>query len=664
MSTELARYQALIKTLQYHAHRYYVLDDPKLSDEEYDQNFQTLLKLEGDHPEWVNEYSPSQRVGGKTLNGFDTMAHQRPMLSLDNVFSKEELTAFLQRLKQENPVFCVEPKMDGLAVSLHYEQGKLVHALTRGDGARGEVITANIRAMASIPLQLMGEVPEKLEVRGEVYMPKAQFLALNQRQQAKQAKPFANPRNAAAGTLRQLDPSVVAERELRFACYGAHVDEALFTQHSEWLQACERWGLSTSPAWELVQGIDEIMAYRDRLLIDREGLGYEVDGVVYKLNDLALREQLGETARAPKWAIAFKFPAEQVITQVEAIEIQVGRTGALTPVARLKPIWVGGVQVANATLHNKSELARKDVRVGDSVFIRRAGDVIPEVVRVVLEQRIEDSQPFIFPNHCPVCQSEVVKDEHNVVIRCVNTQACPAQVTRGLHHFVSRKAMNIEGLSGKTLDLLYEQDIIKTSADLFSLSAEQLLPLPLMGEKRVTNLLASIEQAKQVELHQLIYALGIPDVGEVTAQHLAQHYETLPALMQAKQEDLLSVEDVGEVVSLNIQSFFEQSGNVELIQALLAAGVQPKTVVKKTQVTTPFSGKQIVLTGTFEAFSRVELKQRLQAKGAKVTSVVSAKTDWLFAGEKAGSKRAKAEALNIAILNESELLGQWSDELL
>ncbi len=661
-----ADYIQLIEKLQDYAYRYYVLDDPIISDAQYDEIYQQVLAIEKEYSDWILPFSPSQRVGGRVKGGFSAEKHMYPMLSLDNVFNVQELNHFCQRAVEANdgfPDFCVEPKLDGLAVSLLYREGVLEKALTRGDGFQGENITANVRAIGAIPLKLIGSVPEFIELRGEVYMPKNSFVKLNQKQLIKGDKHFANPRNAAAGTLRQLNPEVVAERDLRFACYGSEgAIEEYFKSQSNMLQVISKWGVPTPPNWQCVNNIADIEEYHKQQILIRDALSYEIDGTVIKIDDIGLRSKLGSTARAPRWAIAYKFPSEKVWTTVENIEIQVGRTGILTPVVKLQPVNVGGVVVSNATLHNQDELMRKDVRIGDTVVIRRAGDVIPEVVEVVLSMRPEKADPFDFPTSCPECGATVVNDADTAYVRCPNGLKCSAQIKRRLQHFVSRKALDIEGLSEKTLDLLHDEKIIATPADIFRLQSENLTELPLMGKKRISNLLNAIEKSKTVDLHRFIYGLGIREVGEVIAKNLANSYKNMTSLINADVTELQNIDDVGEVVAKHIVEFFSDPFNKEMIEDLLGQRLKLiEPVLLNRENAHQLFGKTVVITGSFKAFGRTELKKKLDGIGTKVTSTVSSKTDYLVAGEKEGSKLNKALELGISILDEEQIIELLSD---
>ncbi len=657
-----ARWEHLCRTLEGHNYRYYVLDDPDITDGKYDLLWRELAALETAHAELCSPDSPTQRVGAKPSSGFAEVAHSHPMLSLANALDEAEMRAFdrrvSERLGHESVEYVAEPKLDGLAVSLRYEQGRLIQAATRGDGHRGEDITANIRTISSVPLRLRGDdIPATLVVRGEVYMPLAGFQTLNAAQQARGEKPFANPRNAAAGSLRQLDPKISAERPLTVCFYGvgALSAEKDIQQHSELLAQLQAWGLRVSPEYAVLQGVDACLQYFRVMAARRAGLGYDIDGVVYKLNQLQEQALLGAVSRAPRWAIAHKFPAEEALTRVSAIEIQVGRTGALTPVARLMPVTVGGVTVTNATLHNAEEISRKDVRVGDTVVVRRAGDVIPEVVRVLMEQRPADTHAFEFPSICPVCASAVTRVEGEVVARCSGGLYCPAQRVQAIRHFASRRAMDVEGLGEKRVEQLVQQGLVHKVSDLYGLSLESLVKLERMGDKSAENLLLALEQSKHTSFACFLFALGIRDVGEATARALASHFGTLERLQGADEEALQAVADVGPVVAKQIVLFFSQAHNREVVSALLAAGVVwPDEHPVDEEF--PLAGKNFVITGSLSSLSRQQAKERLQALGARVSGSVSSKTDYLVCGEKAGSKHTKAEALSIPILDESAFL--------
>ena len=656
----------LHQALHYHNHRYYVLDDPEIPDSEYDQLLRRLQSLEHDYPELLSADSPSQRVGAKPLDAFKQVTHLVPMLSLNNAFTEEELFAYEKRLldrlknKQHHLEYTAEPKLDGLAVSLLYEKGVLVQGATRGDGETGENITENVRTIKSIPLILHGDnIPTRLEVRGEVYMPKASFEALNAKAREAGEKTFVNPRNAAAGSLRQLDSRITASRNLAMFCYATGLVEGakLPDTHSEAMQQLAMWGFRICPDIKVVQGAEGCLAYYQSIGEKRQSLPYEIDGVVYKVNDLALQKTLGFVSRAPRWALAHKFPAQEEMTRLQSVDFQVGRTGALTPVARLTPVFVGGVTVTNATLHNMDEIRRKDVRIGDMVIVRRAGDVIPEVARVVPEKRPTDTTDIIMPKTCPVCDSAVEQIEGEAVFRCTGGLYCPAQSKEAIKHFASRKALDIDGLGTKLVEQLFDKKLISNVSDLYSLTVEQLAQLERMGEKSAQNIIHALQMSKQTSLARFIYALGIREVGETTAKSLAKHFRALDALQQADEEALKRIDDVGPIVASHIVHFFQQAHNNEIINALLEAGIHPKApdVISSTDEL-PLAGHVYVLTGSLQTLKRSDAKQQLEAKGAKVTGSVSKNTTAVFAGEKAGSKRTKAETLNIPVLDEDALI--------
>lgn len=671
VSQQIAELKTRIDELNY---AYYVLDNPLISDAQYDELYQALLKLEAAHPELITADSPTQRVGDQPLSHFTSVTHAVPMFSLDNAFNQQDLIDFQRRVQDrlglENGSslieYSAEPKMDGLAINIRYEKGQLVQATTRGDGVVGEDVTHNIRTMPSVPLHLLGTGwPAVLEVRGEVFMSKSTFNRLNEINIEKGEKPFANPRNAAAGTLRQLDPKIAAERKLSLYLYGwGEIGEqwALPQTYDQAIKTFQTWGLPINPDAQVVIGDNGMADYYDQLLEKRPGLPYEIDGIVYKVNELKNHQPLGFTAKAPRWAIARKFPAEEVWTDLLDIEVQVGRTGALTPVARLEPVSVGGVVVSNATLHNQDEIDRKDVRIGDKVIVRRAGDVIPEVVGPILAQRPANVRQFTMPHHCPECDSEVIKEHDKAVYRCTGGLFCPAQRKRALQHFVARKAMDIVGLGDKLINQLADLDIVKHPDDLFKLNVETLAKMDRMAEKSATKVIQAITSAKETTLPRFLFALGVPEVGEVTAKNLANHFLTLEAISQASVEELIVVPDVGEIVAENIHTFFEQPHNQEVIAGLIAAGIHWPTPEKIAEVDSPFAGKVVVLTGTLQYLNRSDAKQKLEALGAKVTGSISKKTDYLIAGEKAGSKLTKAESLGVSVLTEAEWLAMIGEE--
>ncbi len=656
--------QILRDNINHHNYRYYVLDDPEISDAQYDQLFRELQALEKAHPELITSDSPTQRVGAAPLDSFEEITHAAPMLSLDNVFDHQELMAFNDRIQQrlkshETIDFVCEYKLDGVAISLHYENGELITAATRGDGRVGEDVTQNIRTIKSVPLKLVGKnYPKRCEVRGEIVMPKKEFDIMNKAAEKNGEKVFANPRNAASGSLRQLDSSITAQRPLRFYAYGIVVlsDDVQFKKHSDMLTKLSEWGFPIPEHHvNIANGIDACETFYEKTLQKRANLPYEIDGVVYKVDSLALQEELGFISRAPRFAIAHKFPAEEKETVIEQVEFQVGRTGAITPVARLHPVSVGGVTVSNATLHNFEEIERKDIREGDHVIIRRAGDVIPEVVSVVMSKRKSSARKIKMPTVCPVCSSEVEKEEDEAVLRCTAGLYCPAQLRESIKHFASRRAMNIEGLGDKIVELLIDQSIIKNVADLYQLNRDELIALPRLGEKSADHLLAAIEKSKTTTLPRFLYALGIREVGEATAATLAAEFSDLSKLMQADELRLQNVADVGPIVSYHIKAFFHEHHNQELISQLLKLGVH-WPVVKKDSADLPLKGKTFVITGTLTAFSRDEAKEKLQALGATVSGSVSAKTYAVVVGDSPGSKYDKAQQLGIRCLDEDAFL--------
>ncbi|EGT5681410.1 NAD-dependent DNA ligase LigA [Cronobacter turicensis] len=654
-------------TLRHHEFLYHVMDAPEVPDAEYDRLMRELRALEEAHPELVTPDSPTQRVGAAPLTAFSQVRHEVPMLSLDNVFDEASFLAFNKRVQDRLKntdvlVYCCELKLDGLAVSLLYEDGLLVRAATRGDGTTGEDITLNVRTIRAIPLKLHGDnIPARLEVRGEVFLPQAGFEKINEEARRTGGKVFANPRNAAAGSLRQLDPRVTAKRPLTFFCYGVGLLEGgeLPRSHMARLQQFKAWGLPVSDRIRLVKTPEDVLAFYRQVEADRPTLGFDIDGVVIKVDSLELQEQLGFVARAPRWAVAFKFPAQEQLTTVRDVEFQVGRTGAITPVARLEPVQVAGVLVSNATLHNADEIARLGLRIGDKVVIRRAGDVIPQVVNVVLSERPEETRPVVFPTQCPVCGSDVERVEGEAVTRCTGGLICGAQRKEALKHFVSRRAMDVDGMGDKIIDQLVEKEYVHTPADLFRLTAGKLTGLDRMGPKSAQNLVTALEKAKETTFARFLYALGIREVGEATAAGLAAHFGTLEALINASIDDLQKVPDVGIVVATHVFNFFEEESNRAVIRDLTEeVGIHwpAPQVVKAEEIDSPFAGKTVVLTGSLSQMSRDDAKARLAALGAKVSGSVSKKTDLLIAGEAAGSKLAKAQELGIEVIDEAEML--------
>jgi DNA ligase (NAD+) len=661
-----AEYEQLKDELNQHNHRYYVLDEPTIPDSEYDRSMRRLQDIEQQHPELLSDDSPSQRVGGAALPSFSQVSHAVPMLSLDNAFSEEELEAFDRRIsdrlnyKDDQQIdFVCEPKLDGVAVSLLYSQGLLVRGATRGDGKVGEDITANVRTINSIPLRLNGDgIPELLEVRGEIYLPRDGFDKINAAAIAKGDKPFVNPRNAAAGSLRQLDSKITASRPLEMCAYSVGQFQGGETpdSHLNMLKALGSWGFKINTYVEAVQGIAACEAYYERMQERRDQLPYDIDGIVYKVNDLALQQRLGFVAKAPRWAIARKFPAQEEMTQLVDVEFQVGRTGALTPVARLAPVFVGGVTVSNATLHNGDEIARLGLCIGDTVIIRRAGDVIPKVAAVVLDRRPENAQPIVFPENCPVCQSSVRRVEGEAVARCSGGLFCGAQSKEAIKHFASRKAMDIDGLGDKLVELLVDRGLIYSPADLYELSATKIADLERMGEKSAQNLIDSIAVSRQTTLAKFLFALGIREVGEATGQTLARNFGSLEAIIEAEQDALLEVDDIGPVVAYYIRDFFRNPDNLSIINALRESGVSWDDIDITAQDSQPLKGQTWVLTGGMEIMSRAEAKDRLQELGAKVAGSVSAKTSQVVAGPGAGSKLTKAQSLDIPVFDEEQFL--------
>ena len=665
MSTPvLTQISALRQQLDDHNYNYYVLDNPSIPDAEYDRLLRELSALETANPEYFSADSPTQKVGGAALAKFEQVAHQVPMLSLDNAFSEEEFAAFNRRVKERlmdnsELTFCCEPKLDGLAVSILYRDGVLVQAATRGDGQTGENITQNVKTIRNVPLKLRGkDYPREIEIRGEVFMNSAGFDKLNAEAEKRGEKVFVNPRNAAAGSLRQLDSKITAKRPLMFYAYsiGVVTEGKLPSDHYQQLAKLTDWGLPLCPETKLVEGEKAALDYYQDILERRSSLKYEIDGVVIKLNNKAMQERLGFVARAPRWAIAYKFPAQEEITVLLDVEFQVGRTGAITPVARLEPVFVGGVTVSNATLHNGDEIARLGVKVGDTVIIRRAGDVIPQITQVVLERRPDDAQDIVFPTACPICDSHVEKVEGEAVARCTGGLVCQAQRKQAIKHFASRKALDIDGLGDKIVDQLVDRELVKTPADLFILKQGHFESLERMGPKSAKNLVSALEDARQTTLAKFLYSLGIREVGEATAQNLATHFLTLEKVTQASIEALVEVSDVGEIVAKHVSSFFAEPHNTDVVNALIEQGIHWPELAPVSVDEQPLAGLTYVLTGTLNELNRNDAKARLQALGAKVSGSVSAKTDALIAGEKAGSKLTKAQDLGIDILTEDDLI--------
>lgn len=653
--------------LRHHEYLYHVMDAPELPDAEYDRLMRELKELEAQHPSLITPDSPTQRVGAAPLTAFGQVRHEVPMLSLDNVFDEESFLAFNKRVQDrlknaDELVWCCELKLDGLAVSLLYENGILMRAATRGDGTTGEDITANVRTIRAIPLKLVGEnIPARVEVRGEVFLPQAGFEKINDDARRSGGKLFANPRNAAAGSLRQLDPRITAKRPLTFFCYGVGLLEGgeLPRSHMGRLQQFKAWGLPVSDRVQLCDTPQAVLDFYHRVQEDRPTLGFDIDGVVIKVNALDLQEQLGFVARAPRWAVAFKFPAQEQMTFVRDVEFQVGRTGAITPVARLEPVQVAGVLVSNATLHNADEIARLGLRIGDKVVIRRAGDVIPQVVNVILSERPEETREIHFPEKCPVCDSDVERVEGEAVTRCTGGLICGAQRKEALKHFVSRRALDVDGMGDKIIDQLVEKEYVKTPADLFDLTAGKLTGLDRMGPKSAQNIVNALDKSKETTFARFLYALGIREVGEATAAGLAAYFGSLDALEAASIEELQKVPDVGIVVATHVFNFFAEESNREVIRQLVeVAGVHwpAPVVIKAEEIDSPFAGKTVVLTGSLSLMSRDDAKARLAALGAKVAGSVSKKTDLVIAGEAAGSKLAKAQELGIEVIDEAEMI--------
>jgi DNA ligase (NAD+) len=666
VDSPLEQINALRQTIRRYDYEYYVLDNPSVPDAEYDRCFKALQHLETQHPDYLTSDSPTQRVGAAPASALQSVAHHQPMLSLANVFSTEDLQAFIKRVSEkigmdeDALIFTCEPKLDGLAVNLTYEHGVLVHAATRGDGAVGENITNNIKTIAAVPLTLMTEhVPSLIEVRGEVYMPKAGFEAFNEEARRHGEKTFANPRNAAAGSLRQLNPAITAKRPLAIYCYGVGVCEGfqLPDSHLQQLEVLRTMGFRVSNETAIGRGLDGCMAYYESMQKRRDSLPFEIDGVVYKVDSITLQHKLGYVSRSPRFACAHKFPASEEMTTLLSVDFQVGRTGALTPVARLQPVSVAGVTVSNATLHNLDEIARKDIRIGDVVIIRRAGDVIPEVVSVVTEKRPAHTEAIHMPSVCPVCGAEVVREADEAVARCTGGLFCKAQLQRMVWHFASRKAMAIDGLGGALIEQCIEAGLINDVSDLYKLTQDQLVSLPRIGEKSAENVLAALERSKKTTFNRFLYALGIREIGESSARVLATHFKTIEALKIASTEDLLKLKDIGPVGAAYVVHFFAQAHNVDVIDKLIACGVHwPVQENGPADTAHPFYGKTMVLTGTLATMGRDEAKAKLLARGANVTGSVSAKTDFVVAGSDAGSKFDKATALGVKILTEDEFV--------
>ncbi len=658
------RVERLRAEIERHNYRYYVLDDPEIPDAEYDRMLNELRGLEREHPSLVIPESPTQRVGGVPVAGFAQVRHRMPMLSLENAFTREDVEDFDRRVREKleserEIAYACEPKLDGLAVSLTYRKGSLALAATRGDGAVGEDVTHNIRTIETVPLRLAGKAhPELLEVRGEVFISIPGFNEMNRLAVEKGEKAFVNPRNAAAGSLRQLDPRLAASRPLEIFFYGMGVVEGrrMPGRHSEVLATLRDWGLRTSPESRVVKGVEGLLAYYDEIGQKRTRLRYQIDGVVYKVDSLEEQRELGFVARAPRWALAHKFPAEEEMTRVRAVEWQVGRTGALTPVARLDPVFVGGATVSNATLHNIDELQRKDVRVGDTVVLRRAGDVIPEVVRVMPEKRPKGTKPVQLPRHCPVCGSDVERGEGEAIARCTGALVCAAQLKESLRHFASRRAMDIEGLGSKLVDQLVDQGLVKDAADLYRLDKAQLAELERMGEKSAGNLEEALERSKETTLARFLFALGIRDVGEATAEALARHFRALDALREASTAEIEEVPDIGPVTAAHVSAFFAEARNSKVIDELVRLGVHWPAVRAAIPGSKKLEGKTFVLTGRLSSMSRDEAGDLVRGCGGSVSGSVSKKTDYVVVGEDAGSKLRRATELGVEILDEDAFL--------
>ena len=658
-----ARLAELRCLLHHHNHLYHVLDAPAISDHEYDALFDELLNLEREHPDWVTPDSPTQRVGGAALEEFAPVTHEVAMLSLEKVADERELADWANRcrtrLGDAPTAYCCEPKIDGVAVALVYQEGRLALGATRGDGRTGEDITVNVRTIPMVPLRLHGaDIPPRFEVRGEVYISKADFTAFNERATERGERTLVNPRNGAAGSLRQLDPKLTAQRPLSMYCYSLGWAEGGWRPqtHTEALQRLSAWGLRTNPETELAADLAGCQAYIARIAKGRDALAYEIDGVVVKVDALDQQQRLGTLTRRPRWAVAYKYPAQEATTEVLEVEFQVGRTGAITPVAKLAPVFVGGVTVGKATLHNMDEIARLDLRIGDRVKVRRAGDVIPQVVSIIAAARPPRAPTVQLPTQCPACGSPVTRPQGEVVARCGAASLCPAQRKEGLLHYASRLAMDIEGLGAKLVDQLVDKGLVKTPDDLFRLDPETLAGLPRMGEKSARNLLTALNNSKSTTFARFIHALGIHEVGEATAQNLATHFGRLDALRQADAEQLELVRDVGPIVAAKVADYFSHADNIAIVEGLVSQGVHWPDVPASAATPPPLSGQTWVLTGALEKMPRAQAKRQLQGLGAKVAGSVSKKTSQLVAGPGAGSKLAQAEALGVPVMDEAEFL--------
>ena len=654
------RAEQITALLQRYNYEYYVISEPTVSDAAYDELFRELQDLEKQYPELQSKTSPTQRVGSEPSGAFVEVQHAEPMLSLSNVFDSASLEAFIERIakllgNRKEQQFCCEAKLDGVAISLVYEDGVLQRAVTRGDGTIGEDVTNNVKTIRCIPLQLRGDYPAKVEIRGEIYMPRTAFTKYNDWAKEHGEKVFANPRNGASGSLRQLDSRVTARRPLSFYTYSVHGLGDSVSSHYTSLQLAKQWGFPVAKTTKLATGLADCEKFYIKFLQQRPELDYDTDGVVIKLDDFALQKQCGFVARSPRWATAYKFPAEEKKTQVLHVEFQVGRTGALTPVARLAPVSVGGVVVSNATLHNMDEIRRKDIRIGDHVMVRRAGDVIPEVICSLPDERTKDAKKIVLPKQCPVCHSKIVQDENFAVARCSGGANCFAQLTHSIIHFASRKAMDIRGLGDSLIELLVDDNLIADAADLYQLNAEQLAKLPRMAEKSAQNVIAALEKSKKTTLAKFIYALGIREVGEVTARLLAEHYGAIELLYKAKRDELIAIDEVGEIVAEHVYIYFHNTEKQDLISRLQDVGVcWPK--VTKVKSDGFWAGKKIVLTGTLSTMSREVAKEKLLALGAKIAGSVSAKTDYVVCGADAGSKLERAKKLGVTVLTEDEFV--------
>ena len=652
--------EQLQEELRVHLFRYHVQSEPTIPDQEFDRLFDRLVALEKQYPELIDPNSPTQRVGSELSEQFGEIEHQIPMLSLDKCTTHGEIKDWLERCERtvgmEIREFSCEPKIDGVAVSLLYRDGKLVRGATRGDGYKGEDITANVRTIRQIPLKLMGDFPELLEIRGEVYMPKIAFDRYNERARKTGEKLVINPRNGAAGSLRQLDPKVTASRPLSIFCYSMGLSSADFRpiRHSDVLDSLTKWGCPVNDQFQVIRSLDKIQSYIESLLTRREELDYDIDGIVLKVNDFAIQSRLGNVTRRPRWAIAFKYPAEEAITVLRKVEFQVGRTGAITPVAKLEPVFVGGVTVSNATLHNMDEINRLDLKIGDTVVVRRAGDVIPQIVRVVGERRPQAAPSILLPIECPVCGSKVGPSNSEAILRCSARTTCPAQLKESIKHFASRLAMDIDGLGAKLVNQLVDDELVRSPLDLYLLCAQQIQALDRMAEKSATNLFASIERSKKTSFDRFIYALGIREVGETTASVLSKRFGNLEDLIAADRETLQQIDDVGPIVAANIRQYFDDDRNRSLVRGLVEIGITWGAV--RAEEALPCKGETWVITGTLESMSRSEAKSILSSLGAKVAGSVSSKTTKLVAGHNAGSKLEKARDLNIQTLDEEAFL--------